>query len=214
MPIMELEERTDSIPAGVHVLLERRFSPYAFSSRAVEPEKLHKLFEAARSAPSSYNEQPWRFVVATREDTEAFERLLETLVEQNRKWARNAPVLVLSVAKVDFTHSGQPNRHAWYDVGQAAAYLTLQAIELGLYVHQMAGFDPVKARQLLNIPEGYEPAAMMAVGYRDDSGPLAESRQLDSTRRPRMPLDTLLFEGTWSRPWPPAVADRSSTGIH
>ena len=107
----------------------------------------------------SYNEQPWRFVVARREDSEGFGRLLDTLVDQNRKWARNAPVLALSVAKADFTHSGRPNRHAWYDVGQAAAYLTLQATELGLYVHQMAGFDPVKARQLLNIPEGYEPAA-------------------------------------------------------
>ena len=214
MPVMELERQTDSNPAGVHGLLERRYSPYAFSPRPVEPEKLRQLFEAARSAPSSYNGQPWRFVVARREDAGGFGRLLDTLVDQNRKWARNAPVLVLSVAKVDFTHSGQPNRHAWYDVGQAAAYLTLQATELGLYVHQMAGFDPVKARQLLNIPEGYEPAAMMAVGYPDDSGPLAESRQLDSTRRPRKPLDTLLFEGTWARPWPPAVGDRSSTRIH
>ena len=213
MPVLELERQTDSNPAGVHGLLERRYSPYAFSPRPVEPEKLRQLFEAARSAPSSYNEQPWRFVVARREDAEGFGRLLDTLVERNRQWARNAPVLVLSVAKVDFTHSGQPNRHAWYDVGQAAAYLTLQATELGLYVHQMAGFDPVKARQLLNIPEGYEPAAMMAVGYQDDSGPLAESRQLDGTRRPRKPLDTLLFEGTWAKPWPSEAGERSKTGI-
>ncbi len=215
MPVMELERQTDRIPAGVQGLLERRYSPYAFSPRPVEPEKLRQLFEAARSAPSSYNEQPWRFVVARREDAEGFGRLLDTLVDQNRKWARNAPVLVLSVAKVDFTHSGQPNRHAWYDVGQAAAYLTLQATELGLYVHQMAGFDPVKARQLLNLPEGYEPAAMMAVGYPGESESLPEAlRQYDSTRRPRKPLDTLLFEGTWANPWSPAVGDRSSAGIH
>ena len=215
MPAMEVEQLTDSIPASVYGLLERRYSPYAFSPRPVEPEKLRQLFEAARSAPSSYNEQPWRFVAARREDSEGFGRLLEALVDQNRKWACNAPVLVLSVAKVDFTHSGQLNRHAWYDVGQAAAYLTLQATELGLYVHQMAGFDPVKARQLLNIPQGYEPAAMMAVGYPDDSGSLAEAlRQLDSTRRPRKPLDTLLFEGTWAKPWFPAAGDRSTTGIH
>ena len=205
MPVMELERQTDRISAGVHGLLERRYSPYAFSPRPVEPEKLRLLFEAARSAPSSYNEQPWRFVVARREDAEGFGRLLDTLVDQNRKWARNAPVLVLSVAKVDFTHSGQPNRHAWYDVGQAAAYLTLQATELGLHVHQMAGFDPVKARQLLNIPEGYEPAAMMAVGYPGESESLPEAlQQYDSTRRPRKPLDTLLFEGTWANPWSPA----------
>ena len=215
MPIIELERQTESNPAGVHGLLERRYSPYAFSPRPVEPEKLRLLFEAAHSAPSSYNEQPWRFVVARREDSEGFGRLLDTLVDQNRKWARNAPVLVLSVAKGDFTHSGQPNRHAWYDVGQAAAYLTLQATELGLYVHQMAGFDPAKARQLFNIPEGYEPAAMMAVGYPDDSGSPADAlRQLDSARRPRKPLDTLLFEGIWAKPWSPATGDRSSTGVH
>jgi len=214
MPVMELERQTDSSPAGVHGLLERRYSPYAFSPRPVEPEKLRQLFEAARSAPSCYNEQPWRFVAARREDSEGFGRLLDTLVEQNRAWARNAPVLVLSVAKVEFTHNGQPNRHAWYDVGQAAAYLTLQATELGLYVHQMGGFDPVKARQFLNIPEGYEPAAMMAVGYPGESESLPEAlRQSDSTRRPRKPLDTLFFEGTWAKPWSPAAGDRSTTKI-
>ena len=214
MPVMELERQTDSNPAGVQGLLERRYSPYAFSARPVESEKLRQLFEAARSAPSSYNEQPWRFVVARREDSEGFGRLLDTLVDQNRKWARNAPVLVLSVAKADFTHSGRPNRHALYDVGQAAAYLTLQATELGLYVHQMAGFDPAKARQLLNIPDGYEPAAMMAVGYPDDSGSAADAlRKLDSARRPRRSLDTLLFEGTWAKPWSPAEGDGSTTKI-
>jgi len=211
---MELEQRTESVPAGVQGLLEKRFSPYAFSPRPVEPEKLRKLFEAARLAPSSYNEQPWRFVAARREDSEGFGRLLDTLVEQNRAWARNAPVLVLSVAKVDFTHNGQPNRHAWHDVGQAAAYLTLQATELGLYVHQMGGFDPVKARQLLNIPEGYEPAAMIAVGYPGESESLPEAlRQRDSTRRPRKSLDTLIFEGTWAKPWSPAAGDGSTTKI-
>jgi nitroreductase len=214
MPVMELERQTDTTPAGVQGLLERRYSPYAFSPRPVEPEKLRQLFEAARSAPSSYNEQPWRFVVATREDAQGFGRLLDTLVDQNRKWAHNAPVLVLSVAKGDFTHSGQPNRHALYDVGQAAAYLTLQATELGLFVHQMAGFDSAKARQLLNIPAGYEPAAMMAVGYPDDSGSPADAlRQLDSTRRPRRSLDTLFFEGTWAKPWSPAAGDGSTAKI-
>jgi len=208
MPMMGLERQTVNNAAGVHDLLERRYSPYAFSPRPVEPERLRQLFEAARSAPSSYNEQPWRFVVARREDAQGFGRLLDALVDQNRKWAGNAPVLALSVVKVDFTHNGQPNRHAWYDVGQAAAYLTLQATELGLYVHQMAGFDPVKARQLVNIPDGYEPAAMMAVGYSDDSGSLEDAlRQRDSTRRPRKPLDTLFFEGTWAKPWSPAAGD-------
>ena len=214
MQAMELEPATVKTPNSLDQLLEKRFSPYAFSSRPVEPEKLCKLFEAARSAPSCYNEQPWRFVVATCEDAGAFERLLETLVEQNRQWARHVPVLALSVAKLDFTHNGRPNRHAWYDVGQAAAYLTLQATELGLYVHQMGGFDAGKARELLNIPEGYEPAAMMAVGYLADSGSLPEGlRQHDRPRRVRKPLDSLFFEGTWGEPWSQAADGKSTTGV-
>jgi nitroreductase len=208
------EQVTGKVPKGVQELLEKRFSPYAFSSRPVEAEKLRKLFEAARSGPSSYNEQPWRFVVATRQVPEAFERLLETLTERNRQWARHAPVLVLSVAKLDFTHNGQPNRHAWYDAGQAAAYLTLQATELGLYVHQMAGFDPEKARQLLEIPEGYEPATMMAVGYLGDPESMKEApRQQDRARRARKPLDSLLFEGTWGEPWSPAADGEPTRSI-
>jgi nitroreductase len=202
MHASESEQVTGKVPKGVQELLERRFSPCVFSSRPVEVEKLRKLFEAVRTAPSSNNEQPWRFVVAARQVPEAFERLLEPLVEQNRQWARHAPVVVLSVAKLDFTHNGQPNRHAWYDAGQAAAYLTLQATELGLYVHQMAGFDSEKARQLLEIPEGYQPVAMMAVGYLGDAESMAEGpRQHEKPRRGRKPLDSLLFEGTWGEPW-------------
>jgi nitroreductase len=202
MQVMELEQATGNTPKGIQELLEKRFSPYAFSSRSVEGKKLEKLFEAARSAPSSYNEQPWRFVVATQQDGEALERFQATLTERNREWARHAPVLALSVAKLAFTHNGQPNRHALYDVGQAAAYLTLQATELGLYVHQMAGFDARKARQLLEIPEGYEPAAMMVVGYLSDSEPSQEgARQHERPRRARKPLDSLLFDGAWGKPW-------------
>jgi nitroreductase len=214
MRASQSEQVTGKVEKGVQELLEKRFSPYAFSSRPVEAEKLRKLFEAARTAPSSYNEQPWRFVVATRQVPEAFERLLETLTERNRQWARHAPVLVLSVAKLDFTHNGKPNRHAWYDAGQAAAYLTLQATELGLYVHQMAGFDSEKARQLLEIPEGYEPAAMMAVGYLGDPESMQEApRQQDRPRRARKPLDSILFEGRWGEPWPPAAEGESTRSV-
>jgi len=206
MPVKETQEATMQRAPGIEELLERRSSPRDFSSRPVEAEKLRKLLEAARSAPSSFNEQPWRFVVATREDGEGFTRLLETLVEQNRAWAQHAPVLMLSIAKFDFTHNGQRNRHALYDVGQAAAYLTLQATALGLHVHQMAGFSVEKARQLLNIPEGYEPAAMMALGYMRDSEPMQDAtRQHDRPRRARKPLDSLVFEGMWGKPWPLAA---------
>ncbi len=211
MQTIELEPAAREEQKGIEAILEKRFSPYAFSARSVEPEKLRKLFRAAQSAPSSYNEQPWRFVVAARDDPEAFERLLAPLMEMNREWARHAPVLVLSVAKRDFTHNGQPNRHAMYDVGQAAAYLTLQATELGLYVHQMAGFDAAKARQVLDIPEDYEPAAMMAMGYPGDPESLAEGlRQQDKARRPRKPLASLFFEGTWDKPLSQAAGNGST----
>lgn len=208
MQAMELQEVATNRAPGVHELLEKRFSPYAFSTRPVEPEELRQLFEAARSAPSSYNEQPWRFVVATRQDHDAFERMLQAIVERNREWARHAPVLVLSVAKLDFSHNDEPNRHAFYDVGQAAAYLTLQATALGLYVHQMAGFDAGKARQLFNIPEGYEPVAMMAVGYLGDPESMPEPlRRRDRTPRRRKQLDSLAFEGMWGEPWSLAAED-------
>jgi nitroreductase len=203
---MELQEVAAQRAPGIHELLEKRFSPRAFSSRPVEEAKLRKLFEAARSAPSSYNEQPWRFVMGTRQNPEAFVRLLETLAEPNREWAQHAPVLVLSVAKLDFTHSAKPNRHAWHDVGQAAAYLTLQATALGLYVHQMGGFDAARARQLLGIPQGYEPVAMMAVGYL--GGPEAVPELQHPHNRPpraRKPLDSLAFDGIWDKPWSLAV---------
>jgi nitroreductase len=129
-------------------------------------------------------------------------------VEKNRAWAQHAPVLMLSIAKLDFTHNGQRNRHALYDVGQAAAYLTLQATALGLYVHQMAGFDVEKARRLLKIPDGFEPAAMMALGYLRDSEPMQDAtRPHGKPLRTRKPLDSLLFEGMWGKPWPPAAGD-------
>jgi len=179
----------------------------------LKPVEPRKLFEAARSAPSSYNEQPWRFVVATREDAEGFTRLLETLAEKNRAWAQHAPVLMLSIAKLDFTHNGQRNRHALYDVGQAAAYLTLQATALDLHVHQMAGFDAARARQLLGIPQGYEPVAVMAVGYL--GGPEAApelQRHHNQPQRARKPLDSLAFDGIWGKLWSLAVDGEPKTG--
>jgi nitroreductase len=178
---------------AVHELIARRWSPKDFSERRVEPEKLASLFEAARTAPSSYNEQPWRFIVATRDDAAAFDHLLSTLAAPNAAWAKRAPVLILSVAKLDFTRNGQPNRHAFHDVGQSVAYLTLQATSLGLYVHQMGGFDGERAAQLLNIPSGYAPVAVMAVGYREASRDTTSA----ALQRSRRAVEELVFSGTW-----------------
>lgn len=178
----------------IEPLLAQRWSPRAFAARPVTRATLGSLFEAARWAPSCYNEQPWRFVFAQKADEEAFARLGSCLVDANR-WALAAPVLMLSVAKTTFTRNDKPNRHAWHDVGLAAENLVVQAQALGLAVHQMAGFDVAKAREVLAIPSGFEPVAMVALGYPGDPDQLSdELRQREQAPRTRNALDEMAFE--------------------
>lgn len=186
----------------IHDLLARRWSPRAFDERPVEADTLLTLFEAARWAPSSNNEQPWRFIVANKRHQEAdWNRLFECLVEGNRKWAVRAPVLILSVASLNFEDDGMPNRHAFHDTGLAAENLVLQATASGLVAHQMAGFDVEKARAELRIPTGYEPVAMIAVGYPGDPTVLSERLQeRELQTRSRRPIGESAFSGRWGVP--------------
>jgi len=184
----------------IHELLARRWSPHAFAERAVEREKLASLLEAARWAPSSYNEQPWVFIVATKDEPEEYSRLLSCLVEGNQRWAKSAPVLMLSVAKLNFDRGGKPNAHAWHDVGLAAMSLVVQATALGLWVHQMAGIEPEKARELYRIPEGWEAVAGFALGYYGDANALSDRlRQRETAPRSRKPLESFVFTGQWEK---------------
>jgi nitroreductase len=186
----------------IHDLIRHRWSPRAFDPRPVEPEKLHTLFEAARWAPSSYNAQPWYFIVGTKDDPENYNRVLDSFVEFNQGWAKRAPVVALSVAKLNFD-DGKPNRHAFHDVGQAAANLALQAEALGLSVHQMAGIDPEKARKLFHIPADYEAVAGIALGYAGDPSSLGdEMRKRELAPRQRKPLDSFVFTGEWGKSSP------------
>ena len=121
----------------IEEILRRRWSPRAFSERMVETEKLKRLFEAVRWAPSSFNEQPWSFIVATKQKQEEHARLLSCLVEKNQQWAHLAPVLMVSIARSNFEKTGKPNRHAFHDVGLAMGNLLVEATALGLCVHQM-----------------------------------------------------------------------------
>jgi len=189
--------------APIHDVLKNRWSPRAFETRSVEPEKLRSLLEAARWASSSYNAQPWHFIVGTKDDPASFKRVLETLIEFNQAWSNNAPVLILTVAKLKFDHNGQANRHALYDVGQAAANLATQATDLGLAVHQMAGFSPEKARELFHIPEGYEAVSVLAVGYPGDPVSLpGHLREGELAPRVRKPLSSFVFSDDWGKPSP------------
>ncbi len=188
----------------IHELLRRRWSPRAFAPRPVEPEKLRSLLEAARWAPSSFNEQPWTFLAATKENAAEFERLLSCLVEGNQKWAREAPVLMISVAAHYFERNHKPNRHAFHDVGLAVENLVIQATALGLAVHQMAGFSPERARELYEIPKESEAVAAIALGYPGHPESLPEGlRAREAAPRTRKPIKDFVFTGRWGEaaPW-------------
>lgn len=192
---MEKPAPTDYPIADV---LRRRWSPRAFSDQAIEPDKLRSLFEAARWAPSSFNEQPWSFIVATGENPEEHALLLSCLAEKNQQWARRAPVLMVSVAKLNFERTGKPNRHAFHDVGLATGNLLTQATELGLAVHPMAGFSREKVREIYGVPEGFEPVAAIAIGYPDQIDVLPEAfREQELAPRSRKPLAGFVFAGRW-----------------
>lgn len=172
----ETDSTTNTAPANysIHPLLKKRWSPRAFADKPVDPELLKKLFEAARWAPSSYNEQPWRFIMARREDEEDFEKLSRVMNDYNRGWATEAPVLTLGLTSTTFDLDGRPNRHADHDLGQAIAHLTFEATRHDLYVHQMAGILPDKARDLYDIPSDVKPLTMIAIGYKGRPGSLDE----------------------------------------
>ena len=195
-----------------HDLITKRWSPYGFSERPVDEADLRSVFEAARWAASAFNEQPWRYIVATREDPAAFERLLECLVEANRAWAKAAPVLVLGMFKLSFAHDGSPNAVALHDLGLAAGNLSLEATARGLSVHQMAGILPDRARELYGIPEDYQPVTAIAIGYAADAESLPDQlKERDTAPRQRKPLSELVFGGEWGSPseilgQPPTIA--------
>ena len=194
-----MEKPADTI-YPIHDLLRRRWSPRAFSERPVESEKLLSLFEAARWAPSSNNEQPWSFVMATKEGEASYRRLFECLKEGNKKWAFRAPVLALSVARLAFEDDGTPNRHAFHDTGMAVFSLVIEATALGLIVHQMAGYDVEKARKDLKIPAGHDPVAMIAIGYPGDLNQLPDYlRERELKPRERKHMSEFVFEGVWGQ---------------
>jgi nitroreductase len=188
---------------SIHELLRKRWSPVAFSERLVPGEHLCSLLEAARWAPSCYNDQPWHFLIATKEQPEDFNRLLGCLVEANVAWARHAPVLMLTVARLHFAHNEKVNRHAWHDIGLAVGNLLAQATSLGILVHQMAGFSAAKAREVFGIPEDYEPITAIALGYPGNADRLPEAlRQRHAAPRTRRPLEQFVYSGAWGRTSP------------
>ncbi len=188
-------------PHPLHPLLNNRQSPLAFAPTAVTEEMVQSILEAARWAPSCYNDQPWHFFVGTENSLKTREKILSCLVPANQEWAAAAPVLMLTVARLSFAHNGEPNHYAAHDMGLAVAQLTLQAGEIGLGVHQMAGFDPDRARDLFSIPDGYTPLTALAIGFAGDPNHLPDAlRQRALSERTRNPTNRFVFKDDWGTP--------------
>ncbi len=156
-------------------VIQKRRSKRAYSDQAVEPQKIQSLFEAARWAPSSMNEQPWTYLYAAKEQGDLWKKIFESLNESNKVWVKDAPLLVISLTRKNFTRNDSVNNAAKYDLGGANAFLCLQAESLGLNVHQMGGYNALVARQNLNIPDAFEIGVIMAIGYPGDPESLPEN---------------------------------------
>lgn len=185
MEKMELKESQSSeFEYPVHELIQKRRSKRAYSSKLIEPEKIYSLFEAARWAPSSMNEQPWTYIYATREQDDLWTAIFNSLNESNQIWVKDAPLLVVSLARKNFVRNDQRNHSAVYDMGAANAFLSLQATELGLNVHQMGGYRPERLSSALNVPSDYDLGVVMAIGYLGDEEKLPNHLQ-ERERNPR-----------------------------
>lgn len=179
--------------SAIHELIATRWSPREFLSRAVEPEKLRVLFEAARWAASCFNEQPWRFIVATKDDPDGFGKVLGLLAEKNQQWAKTGWVLGFSAGKKTFTQTGAPDRFGLHDTGAASANLAIEAVAVGLRAHFMGGFDAQRARTEFHVPDDFEIGAAFAVGYIDEATTVPPARA-------RKAIEEIVFSGDWGSP--------------
>lgn len=185
---------------GVLPIVLERWSARAFSDRDVSTADLVRVFEAARWAASSSNEQPWRFLVGVR-NSSTHRKIASALAGFNKEWGPTAPVLILGVTSTSFAHNGKPNAYALYDLGAASSYLTLQAAAVGLVSHQMAGFDHEAMRQLFEIPDNYALGCVIALGYQGEPATLANEqlRAREHAPRERKSLHEIVFS-SWEEP--------------
>ena len=182
----------------IHELFTSRWSPYSFDpTRSVDTDTLTSLFEAARWAMSSYNAQPWRYIVANRASDEAlWQQVLSVVVEANQQWAQHAPVLALGLYEPNFEFNGKPNKAAQHDLGAGSAFLTLEATARGLVVHQMIGIDPAKASETFQLPDSIEPFTALAIGHAGSNPSLPdEYAERDANERQRKPLSEIILKG-------------------
>lgn len=197
------DDRLAQTSTPIHDLMARRWSPRAYdASKPVSRQHLRTLLEAGRWAPSCNGDEPWRYLIWDRKrDPEGFQKAFDCLSENNKKWVKNVPLLMLSCAGSNFQATGKPNRYTQHDTGAASAYMALQAVDLGLVIHQMAGYDAEKVRAAFGIPPEYTPMAMIAVGYQAASPDILDDETKAKELRPRgrKPLAERFFEGGWGK---------------
>lgn len=202
-----IPDRKAQTSVPIHDLMTRRWSPRAYdASKPVSRQQLQTLLEAGRWAPSCNGDEPWRYLVwDRRRDPEGFQKAFDCLSENNRKWVKNVPLLMLSCAGSNFQATGKPNRYTQHDTGAASVCIALQAAALGLVVHQMGGYDAEKARAAFSIPAEYTPMAMIAVGYEAASPDILDEETKAKEMRPRrrQPLAERFFEGGWGKGFQP-----------
>ena len=183
---------------SINPVFSSRWSPYAFDpGREVSAADLKGIFEAARWTMSAFNGQPWRYIVGVRgRGQEVWDGVFNSLLEGNRGWTKNVPVLALGLAQQNFEYNGKPNRTAMHDLGAASAALTFEAVSRGLSVHQMSGIDPQRAREIFSLEEGIEPTTALAIGYAaSEISPDDEFAKRDQRPRERKGLDELIVRG-------------------
>jgi nitroreductase len=186
---------------GMLPAILQRWSPRAFADKDVSSDDLKLVFEAARWAPSSYNEQPWRYIVGRR-GSETYTKIHESMTANNQTWAGTAPVIMVSITKAIFGPENKPNYYALHDLGAASAYMALEAANLGLALHQMAGYDREKARQSLSVPHDFEMGAAIALGYQGELHRLSkeEHAKRETAPRTRKELSEIVFSA-WGQPF-------------
>ena len=193
----EIKKGITDVP--VEDLLLRRWSPRSFTQEPVSDADLASIFTAAAWAASSYNEQPWRFVVGRKGD-ETWQKLFDALLPFNQAWASAAPVLYAAFAKKSFTMTGDPNVVATHDVGAASANASLQATALGLHTHGLAGFSHEKLRESFAVPEDFDAVACWTLGRCGDPATLPDNyKTMELAARSRKPLSDFVFR-SWGTP--------------
>ena len=192
------QKQTRKPSFDIHPLILNRWSARSMTGEELDDNIIMSLFEAARWAPSSFNNQPWRFVYAKR-NTEHWDTLFNLLLESNKKWAKNAAVLVVIVSRKNFEYNGKFSITHQFDAGAAWENLALESFSKDLVCHGMQGFEYEKARVVLEVPDSFDVMAMIAIGKRGPKENLSEELQSKETPNDRKPLSEIVMEGRFKR---------------